>query len=135
MIVIQDIVIRLGEKPHRCRALFDYQYFHMAIMSKKKFREFFGETWETGAKVEVVLSTEHIAYLSEYAVVNIEVSGKTLKNVYIWLIDQDLRDILPQQYLGHIVDEIDIILGSTILENYGIKILKDKATGELKIQL
>ncbi len=135
MAAIQEVIIRLGDKSHRCRALLDYQYFHLAFMSKDKFEELFGKAWETGAKVEALLGLEQRAHLSEYAILDIEIKGKTLKNMYVWLIDKNLKSVLPPEYLEMIASHIDIILGSTILENYGIRLVKDKDTGAMRIEL
>ncbi len=124
--LIENVEIVFKNKKHRCTALLDTEYFHLAFMPKRVFESLFGVEWEEGAKVEVLLGAKCKAYISSYAIVDIEFRGRVLKNLHLWLIDKDIDSILPQEY-GKMIDRrIDIVLGSTVLENYGIEMTKEQ---------
>ncbi len=126
MPAVEVVSIRSGGREKKCVALFDTEYFHLAIMSRTRFEELFGRTWEHGALVEVVLGVKHVAKLSKYVIVDVCVGGKTLKNIYVWLIEEDVGSLLPSEYSKLVSVPVDIILGSTILENYGLRIIRDE---------
>lgn len=126
MIAVQKASIIFGGIERECIVLLDPKIFHLAFMSKSKFEEFFGRSWETGAATKVLLGIKHEANIDSYAVVDIRIKDKILKNVYVWLVDKDVNSILPPQYQESLRRPIDLVLGSTILENFGIKLSKTK---------
>ena len=66
-------------------------------------------------------------------VVDVKIQDKTLKNIYIWLINEDINSILPPQYWRLIEEPIDLVLGSTTLENFGIRLVKDEKSGSMSV--
>ena len=135
MFAIQKALIDFGNMERECVILLDPKVFHLAFMSKSRFKELFGEKWETGATTRVVLGIKHEVDINSYAIVNIKIQNRVLKNVYVWLIDEDINNILPPQYREQIDTPIDLVLGSTILENFGIKLVRDEKSGSTKIIL
>jgi len=135
MIVTQRATIIFRDKKHECVVLLDPEIFHLAFMSKNRFEELFGRNWEMGATTKVLLGVKHEVNIDSYAVVDVKIRERTLKNIYVWLIDRDVNSILPPQYQSFIEEPVDLVLGSTILENFGIKLVRDEKSGSVNVIL
>ncbi|MEX0568133.1 MAG: hypothetical protein Q6363_003110 [Candidatus Njordarchaeota archaeon] len=108
-------------KTAKVRVMMDAQYFHLSFMARRRFEELFGTIWEKSAKTEVIIGKDKMV-LDKFATIDLKINNKYLKNIFIWLIDDDsLIDIFPPEYKKYNT-QIDIILGSIVLQNYNISL-------------